>query len=147
MQKYSHEKKMAVTDKRATLQIRISMNKILKNKNSVNTRIAELISSYSHGSLVKTASHFTCDEPVSYYVIKELHSPFWATTVYLPSRLAITQTANNFGTNMGHLYFTPDWGRATGWQKKRIFDPFQKPYIKKRTKRFYLGRNYCRFLD
>ncbi len=137
---------MEVTDKRATLQIRIAINKILGNKNSINTRVAEIISNYSHGSFVKHASYFTCRSPVSYYVVNKMHSPFWATTVHLPARLAISQLPQHHGSNIGELYFTPDWSAAIGFSRKRIFQPFTKPYIKKRQTRFYLSRAVRRFL-
>ena len=143
----SDKSKMAITDKRATLQIRICINKILGNKNSINTRVAEMISKFSHGSPVKDASYFTCRGPVSYYVVKKLHSPFLATTVHLPARLAIAQLEQHHGTNIGHLYYSPDWTAATGFSRKRIFQPFSNPFIKQRHKRFYLSAPVCRFID
>ncbi len=132
----------AVTDKRATLQIRIAINKILGNKNSVNTAIAKLISHFSHKTVLRIASKFECSFPSEYYVLSQVHSPFWATVVNMPSRVVFLQDEPLRGTNFGSLRFAPDWARASNFHKKRIFDPYGKPFIKKRHRKFYLQEQF-----
>ena len=133
------ESKMS-TDKRATLQIRIAINRVLKNKNSINTTIAKLISQFSHRSVLRIASKFESVYPSEYYIISKVHSPFWATTVNMPSRVVFNQNEALRGTNFGTLSFAPDWNKASCFHKKKIFDPFGHPYIKKRHRKFHLTR-------
>ena len=108
-----------VTDERATLQIRIAINKILKNKNSINTAIANLISHFSHRTVLRIASKFECPYPSEYYIVSKVHSPFWATTVNMPSRVVFSQSETMRGTNFGSLRFAPDWSRASDFHKKK----------------------------
>lgn len=130
-----------VTDQRATQQILICMNRVLKNKNSVNKLLSEVISLFSHGSIIQRASKFESRCPSEYFIVDRLHSPFWATTFNLPSRVVFYQDDPLIGTNFGSLRFTPDWRKASKTKRKRIFDPFGHPYIKKRNRKFFLERH------
>ena len=132
-----------VTDRRATQQILICMNRVLQNKNSVNKLLAEVISVFSHGSIIKRGSKFEASFPSEYFIVNKLHSPFWTTTVNLPSRVAFFQDDTLIGTNFGTLRFTPDWSRPSRMLKKRIFDPYGNPFIKKRKRKFFLQRRQC----
>ena len=127
-----------VTDKRATQQILICMNRMYRNKNSVNKLLAELVSFFSHGSIIKRASKFMSGAPAEYFIVNKLHSPFWATTFNIPSRVIFFQDDTLIGTNFGALRFVPDWLRASNPKRKRIFDPYGHPYIKKRNRKFFL---------
>ena len=49
---------MLITDKRATLQLRIVLNKWSGNKNSINTQLAELITQFSHSTAVAKGCMF-----------------------------------------------------------------------------------------
>ena len=128
-----------VCDKRATQQVKIYVNKLFKNKNSGNKEIAKLITSYSHSTVIMMGSMFEKSRTPEYYVVSKVFSPFWVRAVYLPSTVLWTPNPHPlvFHTAIGHLSFTPDWNRASGFSKKRIFSPFDRPYIKKRNKRFY----------
>jgi len=128
-----------IVDKRATLQVRIFMNKLFGNKNSVNKSLAKLITSYSHSTVVQYGTVFqrTKGTP-EYYVIQKCHSPFWVTTAWMPSSIeyAVHPYWERY-RSFGNLCFVPDWHRATQFEKKKIFDPYGLPYIKKRNARFY----------
>ena len=127
-----------IFDKRAALQIRIALNKIMSNKNSINTQIANLVCEYSHGTIVEKAYMFQCGSPPRYFCIARIHSPFWVTCLSMPSRVAFYQTEGNVGTDFGHLHWVPDWLHCGRYQKKRLFDPFSKPYIKCRNHQYFL---------
>ena len=127
-----------VFDKRAALQIRIAMNRIVGNKNSINTEIANLICVYSHSSIVQKAFMFQCGSPPTYLCVSQVHSPFWITCLSMASRVAFYQTTQTIGTNFGHLHWVPDWQHCGQYLKKRLFDPFGEPFVKCRNRRYYL---------
>ena len=127
-----------IYDKRASLQIRIAINKILGNKNSINTTIAHMICEFSHSTTIKKASMFQSGCPPNYLCVAKVHSPFWVTCLPMPGRIGFYQTEANVNTNFGHLHWTPDWLRTGAYKKKRLFDPFGKPYIKCRDHRYLL---------
>ena len=126
-----------VCDKRATQQVKIFINKLLKNKDSGNKTIAEIITEFSHSTVIRMGSMFEKNGPPAYYVIGKIYSPFWVRAVYLPSTVQWIPNPVILSTLMGHLTFIPDWNRATGFETKKIFSPFDRPYIKKRKKRYY----------
>ena len=126
-------------DKRAALQIRIVLNKIVGNKNSINTVLANIICEFSHSTIVKKAFMFETGNPPRYLCVSKVHSPFWVTCLPIESRVAFYQTPVNLGTNFGHLHFVPDWNLCGGYRKKRLFDPFGKPFIKCRDHRYFLN--------
>ena len=130
-----------IFDKRAALQIRIALNKIVGNKNSINTQVANLICQYSHSTIVKKAFMFQHGTPPKYLCVAKVHSPFWVTILSMPSRVAFYQTAMTLGTDFGHLHFVPDWYRTGAYRRKRLFDPFHKPFIKCRNTKYYLNNH------
>ena len=127
-----------IYDKRASLQIRIAMNKIVGNKNSINTQIANMICEFSHSTLVKKARMFQFGSPPRYLCVAKVHSPFWVTCLSMPSRVAFYQTAQTVNTNFGHLHWVPDWLRCGIYRKKRLFDPFGTPFIKCRSQQYFI---------
>ena len=131
---------MFVIDKRATLQVRIMLNKWTENKNSINTQLAELITQYSHSTIVTKGHMFQCNNPLRYYCVQKVYSPFWVNAVPIPSRVGFYQTNAMQGTDFGRLHFVPDWLNVGYYQKKRLFDPFSVPFIKCRNKKYYLRK-------
>jgi hypothetical protein len=129
-----------VCDKRCTQQVTIYVNKLFKNKNSVHKVVAKLITSFSHTTVLDIGSMFEKMGTPEYYVISKVLSPYWVQAVHLPSTVYWTPNHHPlvFHTSIGHLSFIPDWDKASGFCKKKIFSPFDKPYIKKRNKRFFL---------
>ena len=131
---------MFVTDKRATLQVRIVLNKWSGNKNSLNTQLAQIITEFSHATIVEKAQMFQCGSPLRYFCVHKVHSPFWVTAVPIPSRVAFYQPMVMQGTDFGRLHFIPDWYNAGYFQKKRLFDPWTTPFIKCRNRKYYLKK-------
>jgi hypothetical protein len=127
-----------IYDKRASLQIRIAINRILGNKNSFNTMIAHIISEFSHSTIIQKASMFQSGCPPQYLCVAQVHSPFWVTCLPMPGRIDFYQTEATANTNFGHLHWTPDWLRTGLYKKKRLFDPFGEPFIKCRNHHFLL---------
>ena len=130
-----------VFDKRAALQIRIALNRIVGNKNSINTEISNLICEYSHSTIVKKGFMFEHGSPPKYLCVARIHSPFWVTCLTMPSRVAFYQTALTVGTNFGHLHWRPDWMHCGAYRRKRLFDPYGKPFIKCRNRRYHLNNH------
>ena len=141
MQRKLHRRN--IFDKRAALQIRIAMNKILRNKNSINTEIANIICEYSHSTIVQKAFMFQYGSPPTFLCVSLVHSPFWITCLDMMGRVAFYQTIPDIGTDFGHLHWVPDWQHCGKYRKKRLFDPFGEPYVKCRNRRFYLKNRCC----
>lgn len=129
------EKPEITIDKRAALQLRIFINKLLGNKDSYNTQLAESICEYSHGSRVKRSSLFTDVMPSRFMCVTEVYSPFWCRVVAMPSRIAY----HGYGDpRYGKIYYEPNWSNISPSFRKRIFDPYGRPHIKERALRYYL---------
>ena len=131
---------MYVIDKRVRLQVRIVLNQWSGNKNSINTQFAQMITEFSHSTVVEKSQMFQCNSPLRYYCVSKVHSPFWVTAVQIPSRVAFYQSHAMVGTDFGRLHFVPDWLNAGYFQKKRLFDPWAVPFIKCRNQKYYLKK-------
>ena len=121
-----------VIDTRATRAIKVCINKIFQNKNSVNLRIAKLISEYSHASVIKRGSVFQYASS-SFYMVNKVKSPFWVSITSIPPVRIIMAP-------WGSLALVPSWKKASPFHMKKVFDPFKRPYLKKRGKRIYLKK-------
>ena len=131
---------MYVIDKRVRLQVRIVLNKWSGNKQSINKQLAQIITQFSHSTVVEKSHMFQCNSPLRYFCVSKVHSPFWVTAVPIPSRVAFFQTHAMVGTDFGRLHFVPDWLHAGFFQKKRLFDPWTVPFIKCRNQKYYLKK-------
>ena len=119
-------------DKRAVLAIKTQLNKFFKNKNSENLCIAKLIADYSHKSPLESGSRFE-SKNCYFYIVKKTYSPFFAQVTFIPPTTSyFYDTQHPFA-----IWYRPNWTRASSFHKKKIFSPFQDPYIKKRNTRFY----------
>ena len=132
---------MSFFDKRAQLQIRIALNRETGNKNSINKQIAKIICQYSHSTCIKKAFMFVNQNSTKFLCVAHIHSPFWVTVLSMPGRIEFYQSQLTIGTNFGHLYWSPDWGKTGGYFKKKVFDPFSNPYLKCRNNKFFLKKN------
>lgn len=124
-----------MTDRRAVQQIKICMNKLTNNKNSVNKRIAELIASYSHASVLEYGSVFECWPNLHYYIVNKTESPFFVQVTHLPARV-------DWVDLFAGIWYSPNFARASRFHRKKVFRPFSRyPYIKKRKKRYMLKKS------
>ena len=121
-----------VVDKRATRAIKVCINKLFKNKNSLNLRIAETISEYSHSSILRRGSVFQYDNS-AFYMVNKVKSPFWVSITSIPPVRLIMAP-------WGSLALVPSWRKASAFHVKKVFDPFGMPYLKKRDKKIYLKK-------
>ena len=120
-------------DIRATTAIKISLNKILKNKNSENLCIAKTISEFSHKTPLEWGSRFE-SKTCHFYIVNRLYSPFWAQVTFIPPVSSFFYDV----TQPWGLWYRPNWPKASSFHKKKIFKPFSsRPYIKKRNTKFF----------
>ena len=117
-------------DSRATNAIKICVNRIFKNKKSVNLDIAKTICSFSHASRVKYGSVFQ-SYSYNFFIVNKIKSPFWVEITHIPP-VSITLT------DFGRYIMIPQWSRASCFHKKKVFDPFGHPYLKKRGIKYWL---------
>ena len=118
-------------DVRATNTIKICINKVLKNKDSVNLDIAKCVSSFSHATKITEGSVFT-NSGRNFYVVNKILSPFWVQIVLFPP---ITFHVGTWG-----VVATPHWSRGSRFHKKKVFDPFGFPYLKKRGRVYHFKK-------
>ena len=117
-------------DCRATNSIKICVNKIFGNKNSVNLDIAKTICSFSHSSIVRYGSVFQ-SYAYNFFIVNLVKSPFWVEITHLPPvSIALT--------DFGRFVMIPQWAKASSFHKKKVFDPFGRPYLKKRGRKYWL---------
>ena len=123
-------------DKRATLHLRISINKKLGSKNSVNTQVAQLITDYSHASILKVGDIFADKTPHWFMYVTKLLSPFFCEVVKVRSKIVYVSLDHN--PNIGRIVYQPVWSSVTVPFKKRIFEPFStNPYLKDRHMKYH----------
>ena len=120
-------------DKRAIMSIKAAINKLLKNKNSENLCIAKTIALFSHKTVLEKGSRFESKD-CYFYIVNKTYSPFWAQVTYIPP------VSNLFMDELRPwlIWYQPNWRYASRFHKKKIFSPFDRPYIKKRNTKFYL---------
>ena len=121
-----------VVDLRATRAIKVCINKIFKNKNSLNLRVAELISEYSHASVLKRGAVFQYQNS-AFYIVNRVKSPFWVSITSIPPVRIVMAP-------WGSLALVPSWKKASPFHMKKVFDPFGTPYLKKRRKKIYFKK-------
>ena len=119
-------------DVRATNTIKICINKILKNKDSVNLDIAKTISLFSHSTVIKYGSVFQTRSS-NFFIVNNVKSPFWVEIVWIPPVIF------HIGT-WGRYIYTPHWAQASRFHNKKVFDPFGHPFLKKRGKKYYFKK-------
>lgn len=119
-------------DKRATNSIKICINKLFKNKDSLNLDIAKCISSFSHATVIKYGSVFKT-RSANFYIVNKVSSPFWVEIVWLPP-------VSFHSAGWGHFIMIPQWAKASCFHKKRVFDPFGTPYLKKRGTKYFFKK-------
>ncbi len=120
-------------DHRAVLAIKVCMNKIIGNKNSIHLLISRMISEYSHATVLKQGSIFQTDGNLI-YIVARVKSPFFVSITRVPMIRLMA--------SLWEVLCVPDWGKASRFYIKKVFDPFSfHPYFKQRHRRVYLKRN------
>ena len=114
--------------------IRQSLNKRL-GRSALNRQLSSLICSYSHSAPVRPGSYLSRDS--GFFVVRRVLSPHWCEGFFCPAML-------EYATSMHGLPFivrVPNASRRSDTEKKRIFDPFTNPCVRKRSQVFTLERN------
>ena len=123
---------MSLTGCRYKRVIKQSLNKYFGNTSQVNVHLAGIISTYSHGTLVQKGSCFTMEN--MFFVVDKVISPHWLVGDLVPGR---TSLINQYG-----VYLLPDYRFKPIRLRKKIFDPFEAPTIKFRSKKYRLQVKY-----
>ncbi len=119
-------------DSRATMAIKVSINKIFRNKNSVNLMIAKMIAEFSHATILKRGSIFQYANS-GFYVVNSVKSPFFVSITRVPPMQLLMTTWG--------IVYSPNWGKASPFYWKKVFDPFcHRPYLKQRDRRIYFKK-------
>ena len=116
---------------RYTRAIKQAMNKLLQSRSAVHLPIADMIAEYSHKSLV-TPGAYLLTRTCYFFVVQKTRSPHWCTGFFCPPKIELTDLAN-----LGRFY-APDFSRRGHICRKRIFQPFVKPHIRRRKMLFNL---------
>ena len=115
--------------------IKQSINKLLQNQSSWNVSLAQIISGYSHHTNLKVSSEMIAIReggplsvfytPEGFFVVEQILSMHWCIGYFCPPKLDI-----NYG-------IVPDHRRRAASERKRIFNTFTIPMIRRR-KTMYL---------
>ena len=111
--------------------IKQAINKLLKSRSAVHFPIADIIGEFSHKTVV-TPGTYLLTELCYFFVVQQIMSPHWCIGFFCPPRVELTDLAS-----LGR-FFAPDIGRRGHSCRKRIFEPFAKPHIRRRKLIFKL---------
>jgi hypothetical protein len=118
-------------DNRYSRAIKQSLNKAFDNKNTINKHIADLISRFSHSTLI-TPGAYMLTSGLQYFVVQSLLSDHWVTGFYCPSQLQYFD---------GLFFHIPNIFRRSVTKRKKLFDPFSnEPFVKLRNLKFFLSK-------
>ena len=123
--------KKDISDNRYRRVIKQCLNKIYKNKSSVNQSISKIIVSYSHKTLLEKGRYLLCRH-LQFFVINKVLSTHWISGFFCPSELQLAD---------GLFYYIPKFWHRSPHVVKKVFDPFTyQPFVKVRKKKYYLQR-------
>ena len=114
--------------------IRQSLNKRL-GRSALNRQLSNLICAYSHSAPVRPGSYLSRD--TGFFVVRRVLSPHWCEGFFCPAMV-------EYATSIHGLPFmvrVPNASRRSDTEKKRIFNPFTTPCIRKRSQIFTLEGN------
>ena len=111
--------------------IKQAMNKLLDSRSSAHFPISEIIADFSHKSIV-TPGTYLLTSTCYFFIVQRISSPHWCEGFFCPPKLELTDLAS-----LGRFY-APDIRRRGDTQRKRIFQPFATPQIRRRNLLFNL---------
>ena len=116
--------------------IKQSINKLLQNRSSLNYSLAEIICKFSHQTKLKVGSEMIAmrqGEPLNmfyttdgFFVVEQILSHHWCLGYFCPPMLDL-----NYG-------ILPNRNRRGPSERKRIFNSFMLPMIKRRGRMYLL---------
>ena len=120
-----------IHDNRYLRAVKQALNKRFENKSVVNRHLAEIITDYSHKTVLKKGNFLLCRN-LQFFVIKKILSNHWIQGFFCPSELQL---------NDGLFYYIPKFWHRSHDRKKKVFSPFSsRPFVKVRQKSFFLQR-------
>lgn len=116
-------------DNRYSRSIKVAMNKLFQNKPVVHKHIAQLISEFSHKTLLTNGSYLL-NRRLQFFVVRKILSSHFCSGFYCPSRIDLLSS--------GYYYVPNIWYKSRPLVKN-FFKPFSKsPFIKQRNNHFFL---------
>ena len=125
---------------RYTRAIKQSMNKLFESRSSVHFQLADIISAYSHHTNLKTGSEMVGILPDAHYdslhqyycqygffIVEQILSHHWCLGYFCPPMMDL------------RTGICPDHKRRGATEKKRIFNTFMVPMIKRRAKLYLIA--------
>ena len=110
--------------------IKQSINKLLQNQSSLNLSLAQMICGYSHHTNLKVGGEMIAIReggplsvfytPEGFFIVEQILSMHWCIGYFCPPMLDL-----NYG-------IVPDHKRRAASVRKRIFNTFMVPMIKRR---------------
>ena len=118
-----------IKDKRYRRAVKQSCNKLFDNKSAQNVFLADVISQFSHKSMI-TPGSFLVSRDISFFIVNKVLSQHWILGQFTPCVLDYRN---------GYFYYLPDLKRLRREQKKKVFEPFSAmPYVKQRSQKYFL---------
>ena len=110
--------------------IRQGLNKGLDSKSSVHGTLARLIAEYSHKTTVRPGDYLLGSQ-YHFFVVTGVQSQHWLDGFFCPPRLEFAYTPTGIGT-----FYTPDLKNRSKKRRKKVFSPFEAPFVKIRSRIF-----------
>ena len=117
--------------------IRQGLNKALDSKQSCHGTFAKLIAEYSHKTTVRPGDYMLGSE-YHFFVVTGVKSQHWLDGYFCPPRLEFAYTSTGLGT-----FYTPDFKNRSRRHRKKVFSPFDSPFVKVRS-RIFMSSNKAR---
>ena len=97
-------------DNRYARTLKQCLNKIFKNKLSINKELGELISQFSHRTSIKPGQYLL-SKNLTFFIVKQVLSNHWVCGYFAPSELFLQN---------GLFYYLPNFWRRSKMFKKNI---------------------------
>ena len=119
----------SIADDRYVRVVKQVLNKRFNNFSALNVQLATIITEYSHKSVLTPGVFLLC-RTLDFFVIRKVLSHHWVQGFFCPSELRLDN---------GLFFYMPKFWNRTKEHKKKIWNPFStSPFIKVRSKSFYL---------
>ena len=117
--------------RRYTKAIKEALNSVFQNKCNVYKHIAEIISAYSHKTMVRGGDSLM-DSKLQFFIVEGVLSNHFLKGFFCPGRIFHTGS---------HYWYEPNPHVRGKTEIKKIVAPFtDKPHIKVRERRYYLSQ-------
>ena len=120
-----------IRDNRYKRAVKQALNKRFMNKSVVNLHLAQIITDFSHQTVLKKGNFLLCGN-LQFFVINKILSNHWIRGFFCSSELQF---------NNGLFHYIPKFWHRSHERKKKVFSPFSaRPFVKVRHRSFFLHR-------